>query len=286
MLERRRPCLSLPGLRLGRSGCLAQVSTNYAYEITTAEGGCGLDSVLRGRLGKLNGIVNGIDLEEWNPLLDKHIAQNYDMGDSLEGAKAACKAALQRELGLPERPDVPLIGFIGRLDWQKGPELIAESIDRLMSQDCQLVMLGSGRWDMESFLKWAEGAHRTKFRGWVGFSVPVAHRITAGCDILLMPSKFEPCGLNQVRAACPNTPPPQPGASLLRQSIAALLLIAAASHSPPRIAFSPARAAVCDALRHRAGSARHRRAEGHGAAVQRALRGHGGHRDGLPLQPA
>jgi len=176
------------------------VSSNYAYEITTPEGGCGLHEVLGARAGKLNGIVNGIDLSEWNPLLDTHIAANYDLGPGMEAAKAACKAALQAELGLPVRADVPLIGFIGRLDWQKGPELIAESIDRLMAMDCQLVMLGSGRWDLESFMKWAEGAHKTRFRGWVGFSVPVAHRITAGCDILLMPSRFEPCGLNQLYA--------------------------------------------------------------------------------------
>ena len=176
------------------------VSTNYAYEITTPEGGCGLVDLIRSRMGKLNGIVNGIDLSEWNPLLDTHIAANYDLGPGMEASKAACKAALQAELGLPVRADVPLIGFIGRLDWQKGPELIAESIDRLMAMDCQLVMLGSGRWDLESFMKWAEGAHKTRFRGWVGFSVPVAHRITAGCDILLMPSRFEPCGLNQLYA--------------------------------------------------------------------------------------
>lgn len=177
---------------------LLTVSSNYAYEITTPEGGCGLESVLQSRMNKLNGIVNGIDLDEWNPATDPDIPANYDIRN-LDG-KAACKAALQKELGLPERPNVPLVGFIGRLDWQKGPELIAESIDRLMNQDIQLVMLGAGRPDLEDFLKWAEGAHHDRFRGWVGFSVQMAHRVTAGCDILLMPSRFEPCGLNQLYA--------------------------------------------------------------------------------------
>ena len=174
------------------------VSPNYAFEITTPEGGCGLESVLRSRAGKLDGVVNGIDLGEWNPRTDPDLPQNYSI-NNLAG-KAACKAALQKELGLPVRADVPLIGFIGRLDWQKGPELIQEAFGSLMGQDLQLVMLGSGRWDLQEFLKWGEAQHRDKFRGWVGFSVAVSHRITAGADILLMPSKFEPCGLNQLYA--------------------------------------------------------------------------------------
>ena len=174
------------------------VSANYAYEITTPEGGCGLDAVLRSRASKLDGVVNGIDLQEWNPRTDAHLPATYSLSD-LSG-KAACKAALQQELGLPVRPDVPLIGFIGRLDWQKGPELVQEAFSSLMAQDVQLVMLGSGRWDLQDFMKWAEGQHRDKFRGWVGFNVGVSHRITAGADILLMPSKFEPCGLNQLYA--------------------------------------------------------------------------------------
>jgi len=174
------------------------VSPNYAYEITTPEGGCGLESVLGSRRGKLDGVLNGIDLAEWNPRSDPHAPAHFSAAD-LAG-KAACKAALQRELGLPERADVPLIGFIGRLDWQKGPELIQEAFGQLMGQDVQVVMLGSGRWDLQQFLNSAEAAHKDKFRGWVGFSVAVSHRITAGADILLMPSKFEPCGLNQLYA--------------------------------------------------------------------------------------
>ena len=111
-----------------------------------------------------------------------------------------CKRALQRQLGLPERDDVPLLGFIGRLDHQKGVDLITDARHWLMGQDVQLVMLGSGREDLEQSLRSMENDHNDKCRCWVGFSVEMAHRITAGCDILLMPSRFEPCGLNQLYA--------------------------------------------------------------------------------------
>ncbi|CAI7900549.1 unnamed protein product, partial [Closterium sp. NIES-53] len=174
------------------------VSQGYAWEITTGEGGWGLDGLLRGRSIVLNGVTNGIDTVEWNPATDKHIPSQFTAED-LEG-KAECKAALQKELGLAVRPEVPLIGFIGRLDWQKGPDVIQASLPELMTDNVQFVMLGSGEPDLEEWMKWAESAYPDKFRGWVGFSVPMAHRITAGCDILLMPSRFEPCGLNQLYA--------------------------------------------------------------------------------------
>lgn len=174
------------------------VSQGYAWEITTTEGGWGLDGLLRSRSTVLNGITNGVDVIDWNPATDKHIPSQFSVED-LSG-KAECKAALQKELGLPVRADVPLIGFIGRLDHQKGPDIIQASLPQLMTDDVQMVMLGSGDPAIESWMTWAEGEYKDKFRGWVGFSVPVAHRITAGCDILLMPSRFEPCGLNQLYA--------------------------------------------------------------------------------------
>ena len=177
------------------------VSETYAREIQAPALGCGLDGVLRARADKLDGIVNGVDGAEWDPRVDPHLAARYSQL-SLARGKAACKAALQAELRLPVRPDVPLIGFIGRLDPQKGTELITASLAQILSLDggCQLVMLGSGRADLEAALRAGEAAHPQRFRGWVGFSVPVSHRITAGCDILLMPSAFEPCGLNQLYA--------------------------------------------------------------------------------------
>lgn len=182
---------------------IVAVSHGYAWECQTSEGGWGLHEVVKENAWKLRGIVNGIDNNDWSPELDVHLKNdgyvNYSI-ETLETGKATCKTALQKELGLPVRSDVPVIGFIGRLDYQKGVDIIAESMPWIVQQDIQLVMLGTGRNDLESMLRSFEGHHRDKVRGWVGFSVGTAHRITAGCDILLMPSRFEPCGLNQLYA--------------------------------------------------------------------------------------
>ncbi|KAL0332079.1 UNVERIFIED_CONTAM: Granule-bound starch synthase 2, chloroplastic/amyloplastic [Sesamum calycinum] len=179
------------------------VSHGYAWELKTSEGGWGLHEIINENDWKLRGIVNGIDTKDWSPELDVHLQSdgyvNYSL-DTLQSGKPQCKAALQKELGLPVRADVPLIGFIGRLDQQKGVDLIAEAVPWMMGQDVQLVMLGTGRSDLEQMLRQFEGQYNDKVRGWVGFSVKTAHRITAGADILLMPSRFEPCGLNQLYA--------------------------------------------------------------------------------------
>ncbi|KAK4367545.1 hypothetical protein RND71_011337 [Anisodus tanguticus] len=179
------------------------VSHGYSWELKTSEGGWGLHEIINENDWKIRGIVNGIDTQEWNPELDVHLQSdgymNYSL-DTLQAGKPQCKAALQKELGLPVRDDVPLIGFIGRLDPQKGVDLIAEAVPWMMGQDVQLVMLGTGRPDLEQMLRQFECQHNDKIRGWVGFSVKTAHRITAGADILLMPSRFEPCGLNQLYA--------------------------------------------------------------------------------------
>lgn len=192
------------GLRLATK--VIAVSEGYAWEITTDMGGWGLAPTIREfGDGKLSGIVNGIDLDEWSPERDAYLdgdgyARFPPRGDAFSDGKRQCKRALQRQLGLAERDDVPVLGFIGRLDDQKGVDLIAEAEGWLCSQDAQLVMLGSGRGDLEDALRGMEDRHRDKCRAWVGFSVEMAHRITAGCDILLMPSRFEPCGLNQLYA--------------------------------------------------------------------------------------
>ncbi|GAB4858494.1 Pentafunctional AROM polypeptide [Ancistrocladus abbreviatus] len=174
------------------------VSQGYSWEITTVEGGYGLHELLSDRKFVSNGITNGIDTVEWDPSSDVHIAAPYS-ADDLSG-KVQCKIALQKELGLPVRPDCPLIGFVGRLDYQKGIDLIQAAFPELMQDDIQFVMLGSGDKQCEDWMRAAEAIYRDKFRGWVGFNVPISHMITAGCDILLMPSRFEPCGLNQLYA--------------------------------------------------------------------------------------
>ncbi|XP_043704603.1 granule-bound starch synthase 2, chloroplastic/amyloplastic [Telopea speciosissima] len=182
---------------------IVTVSHGYAWELKTSEGGWGLHGIINENDWKLRGIVNGIDAKEWDPKLDVHLTSdgytNYSL-DTLQTGKLQCKTALQKELGLPVQENVPLIGFIGRLDHQKGVDLIAEAIPWIVGQDVQLVMLGTGRPDLEQLLRQFENQHHDKVRGWVGFSVKTSHRITAGADILLMPSRFEPCGLNQLYA--------------------------------------------------------------------------------------
>ena len=177
------------------------VSHGYSWELKTSEGGWGLHNIINENDWKFSGIVNGIDTKEWSPQHDVHLTSdgytNYSL-ETIHTGKPRCKAALQKELGLPVREDVPLIGFIGRLDHQKGVDIIAEAIPWMMGQDVQLVMLGTGRPDLEEMLKNFDNQHHDKVRGGVGFSVKTAHRITAGADILLMPSRFEPCGLNQM----------------------------------------------------------------------------------------
>ncbi|CAJ2665674.1 unnamed protein product [Trifolium pratense] len=182
---------------------IVTVSHGYAWELKTTEGGWGLHGIINENDWKFRGIVNGVDTKDWNPQFDVHLKSdgytNYTLA-TLQTGKRQCKAALQKELGLPVREDVPIISFIGRLDQQKGVDLIAEAIPWMMSHDVQLIMLGTGRPDLEQMLRQFECQHHDKIRGWVGFSVKMAHRITAGADILLMPSRFEPCGLNQLYA--------------------------------------------------------------------------------------
>ena len=173
---------------------LVAVSPTYAREIT--EGlGFGLDGLLAARRGDLHGVLNGID-DTWDPTTDPHIAAHYSAED-LSG-KAACKQALQAELGLPQRKDVPVLGLIARLDHQKGIDLVAQAMPWIMQHDVQVVMLGSGSSQYELFFRESEARWPRKVRGWVGFNEKLAHRIEAGADMFLMPSRFEPCGLNQM----------------------------------------------------------------------------------------
>ncbi|WP_434045877.1 MULTISPECIES: glycogen synthase [Sorangium] len=174
---------------------VSTVSPRYAQEIQTWEGGEGLDGVLRDRGSDVIGILNGIDDSIWNPATDPHIAATFSAED-LSG-KGLCKAALQREMGLEERPDVPLLGLISRLATQKGIDILAGALDHILSLDVQLVILGSGeRWAEDLFSRISGASDR--FRVYVGMNEGLAHRIEAGADLFLMPSRYEPCGLNQL----------------------------------------------------------------------------------------
>jgi starch synthase len=184
---------------------LSTVSPTYAREIQRSEHGSGLDGVIRARAADLFGILNGIDDEEWNPETDRHLPARYSAEDP--AAKAVCKTALQREMGLPVRPKTPLFGAVSRLTHQKGFDLLAQAMDRLLGWDIQMVLLGSGDTDAEEFFAALSEARGDKFRARIGFDNPLAHRIEAGCDFFLMPSRFEPCGLNQMYSLRYGTPP-------------------------------------------------------------------------------
>jgi starch synthase len=175
---------------------LTTVSPRYAEEIRSSPGGAGLDPVARFRGADLVGILNGIDETVWNPRADAAIAAPF-MPDDMSG-KAACKRALQRELGLAEDSRTPLIGVVSRLSEQKGTDVILASLTRLLDLGAQIVVLGSGDPAAEGYLLMRSHHGDDRFRAWIGFSEVLAHRIEAGADLFLMPSRFEPCGLNQM----------------------------------------------------------------------------------------
>jgi starch synthase len=175
---------------------ITTVSPTYAREIQTPELGFGLDDLLRQRSDALTGILNGADYSEWNPETDPHIAANYSAED-LSG-KAICKRDLLAELGLPDQAERPLIGMVSRLDSQKGFDLIREAAGELLAEDAALVVLGTGSADYEQFLRELAAAHPDRVAVRIAFDDRLAHKIEAGADIFLMPSRYEPCGLNQI----------------------------------------------------------------------------------------
>jgi starch synthase len=175
---------------------LTTVSPTYAREIRTAQGGQGLDALLRDRAPDLHGILNGIDVAEWDPSKDSHLPAHFS-SRALAG-KARCKAALQREVGLPVRGEVPLAAVVSRLADQKGVDLLVAAIPELLARDAQLVVLGSGERRYEEALARAAAERRAQMAVRIGFDEGLAHRIEAGADLFLMPSRFEPCGLNQM----------------------------------------------------------------------------------------
>jgi starch synthase len=172
------------------------VSPTYAEQIQTPEYGHGLDGVLRAAQGKLTGILNGIDTAEWNPATDPHLPDHYSV-DDLAG-KTRCKALLQRRLGLPVRPRTLLLGCVSRFDRQKGINLIIDAFAQLALLDVQLVLLGSGHPKLEADARHLAQRYPQQVAVQVGFDEALAHQIEAGADIFLMPSLYEPCGLNQL----------------------------------------------------------------------------------------
>ena len=181
---------------LKQATVLSTVSPTYAREIQTPTHGEGLDALLRERAGDLFGILNGIDDIEWNPATDKYLPRNFSADDP--AGKAVCKTTLQRELGLPLRADVPLVGIVTRFAWQKGIDVLAEVMPRLLALPLQMVVVGSGEPWAEKFFRDLQSEFPENYRGIIEFNTGLAHRVEAGADLYLMPSRYEPCGLNQM----------------------------------------------------------------------------------------
>ena len=188
---------------------IVAVSPNYAREILTPEGGAGLDSVLRDRGADVVGILNGIDTEAWEPATDPFLPRNYTAGSLRSGSsvgKDQCRQALRKEVALPEL-DGPVIGFVSRLVDQKGVDLVVEAAQFLGLLGAQLVVLGAGDSDLVQGLRLRSRQLPTRVAFREGFDLGLAHRIFAGSDLFVMPSRFEPCGLAQMQAMAYGTIP-------------------------------------------------------------------------------
>ena len=175
------------------------VSPTYAEEILDPWFSWGLDPILNARRWKLQGILNGIDTDGYNPVSDPNIVENFSV-ETLDEGKAANKKALQERLNLPVKPDVPLIGMVTRLTSHKGLDLVKYIVDDLLQRDVQMVVLGSGEWIYENFFREIQNKYPEKFCYCAGFVPELARKIYASADIFLMPSKSEPCGLAQMVA--------------------------------------------------------------------------------------
>jgi starch synthase len=175
---------------------ITTVSPTYAREIQTPEQGCGLDGLLRRRSAALHGILNGVDYRIWSPAADAAIAAPYSVDDI--AGKAACKAALQRECGLAVAPEAPLFGVVSRLTEQKGLPLVLHALDDLVTAGGQLVILGAGDARLEAEFAAAAARYPGRVALRSGMDEGLAHRIYAGIDVVLVPSRFEPCGLTQL----------------------------------------------------------------------------------------
>ena len=179
------------------SDIVTTVSRTYAQEIQTPEYGYGMEGLLKARSSDLYGINNGIDYEIWNPESDQLITRNYNV-ETLDD-KAPNKKTLQREMGLPVDETAPLLGFVGRLTEQKGVDMIAENLQKILLGGGQVVLLGTGDPKLEAFLLELASRHK-RISARILYDEETAHRIIAGCDMFLMPSRFEPCGLTQMYA--------------------------------------------------------------------------------------
>ena len=181
---------------IATADAITTVSPRYAREITTPELGCGLDGLLRKRQSVLTGILNGVDYDEWKTVGNPFLSESYSRND-LSG-KSACKSALQAEFRLPVDSRVPLFGVVTRLAEQKGIDIALGALEEMLSSRMQFILLGSGAPDYERAFQDLGRRFPGKMAVRIGYDHSLAHRIESGCDFYLMPSRFEPCGLNQM----------------------------------------------------------------------------------------
>lgn len=195
-MDRADNCMAI-GIAL--STVLSTVSPRYAEEILSPEGGFGLDNLLHARLSRLTGILNGIDVEKWNPATSDHLAVRYDAG-SLD-QRIQNKLALQHELELPQQADVPLVSAVTRLVEQKGMDILAAGIRHMLTHaEMQFVLLGTGEYEYENAFWWIGHDFPGRAAIRLTFNEPLSERIYAGSDMFAMPSLFEPCGIGQMIA--------------------------------------------------------------------------------------
>ncbi|WPB83365.1 glycogen synthase GlgA [Sediminicoccus rosea] len=184
---------------------ITTVSPGYAAEIRTPAWGMGLDGLLRGRGRDVSGILNGLDTAEWNPATDPHLPAHYDA--TAIAKRAINKAELQARMGLAIEPATPLFCFVGRLAWQKGMDLILEALPAILDNGAQLAILGSGEAALEERVHGATAAQPGRVGSFIGFDEGLARLCYGGADAILMPSRFEPCGLGQLCALRYGAPP-------------------------------------------------------------------------------
>jgi starch synthase len=190
---------------LSYADAITTVSPTYAREIQSDELGFGLQGLLAHRAAVLSGILNGIDVDDWDPARDPNIAAHY--GPATLEQKHANKKSLQEYFGLELDPDVPLVAMVSRFTWQKGIDLVIEAAPRILRLPAQLVLVGTGEPDAEDAAREISARNPGRAAAFVGYDEALAHRVEAGADIFLMPSRFEPCGMNQMYSQRYGTPP-------------------------------------------------------------------------------